>query len=209
VAKVAIAGVVVLALGVGLGVGLVLGGRGDDSSGDHEAIVDRSTSPDGEATPSTTEPSADQGGEADDPFGDPSLDDLLSDLPEDWQDLLPDDLRDDLSDLSDLEDLDVPGGVQVTIVFAPGAPRRQVNAIQDAFERSDLLSFVQFLSAEELDEFTGGPPIPPSMAFDTLTAFARSGTDPEEARAFGCSFADEPAVAFVQIFGGEPCGQSA
>lgn len=208
-----LAGAVVFIVAFGLGLGLVLGGRGDDSSDGEEAAStdtvadedqsdqpegDQEDSSDGEVTPDDLL----------DGEGDGSLQDLLDNLPEGFEDMLPEDLLDDLSGLGDLSDFELPDGmssVQISVVFSPDADDRQVERIQDEFEGSELVSMVQFLSAEDVADVTGMT-LPDGFEFDTLTAFGSSDADPDDTRDFACSFADDPGVETVQVFGADPCG---
>jgi hypothetical protein len=201
-----IAAVIVFVVAFGLGLGLVLGG-GDDDSPDQEAAVATTDVPETTDAPDTTTPDDTEPGDEvdpDDPFAAGSLDDFLDDLPEGWEDMLPDDL---LDDLSDLDGLDVPqmGDVQVTIVFTPDAAQQRIDDIRQAFEDAPELGFVQYLSAEDLDDFMGGDA--PGPGFDTLTAFG-AGDDAEATRDFVCSFADDESVQLIQVFGAEPCPES-
>jgi hypothetical protein len=192
----------VFVVSFGLGLGLVLGGADDDSSDDEpQALVDTPTDP---TTTDETPDGALIPVDPEDPFGDAdSLDDLLSDLPEGFEDMLPDDLLDDLSDL-DLDDVPTPGDVQATIVFSADADEDRVEEIHQEWEESPLLGFVQFLSSDQLDDLMGGEN-PAGMDFATVTAF---GDDADAVRDFACSYADDPNVELVQVFGAEPCGQT-
>ena len=207
-----LAGAIVFLVCFGLGLGLVLGGDDDDGS-DGENASSTQDQPDEQAeeTPETTEPSDETPEETTPdgvPEGDESLEDLLDNLPEGWEDMLPDGLLDDLSGLGDLGDVPIPPGmssVQVSVVFEPDASDRRVEEIQSAFEESDLIGMVQFLSAEDVADVTGMT-LPPGFEFDTLTAFGQEDADPDETRDFVCQFADDPGVETVQVFGADPCG---
>jgi hypothetical protein len=214
-----IAAAIVFIVCFGLGLGLFLGGRDDDEP-DTEAAVDTSELPaeddaPTDEAPDTTDPFGElpdaPGDTGDDPFG-ALPEDFLDNLPEGWEDLIPDDLLDDLSDLgnlddlSDLEDLPGLGDVQVTILFESDARQQRIDAITAAFEDSPAIGYSQYLSSEDLSDLSGGA-VPPGLDFDTLTAFG-AGDDPEATRELACSFADDPAVQVVQIFGAEPCDQT-
>lgn len=206
-----LAGAVVFLIAFGLGLGLVLGGNGDDASdGENAASTDTvvedegdqaDEAPDATEAPDDTAPE-DLAGETD------SLQDMLDNLPEGWEEMLPDGMLDDLSNLGDLEDFELPDGmssVQVTLLFESDAPPRRVEAIQQEFEDSELISLVQFLSADEVADLTGID-LPPGFQFDTLSAFGSADADPDETRDFACSFADDPGVESVQVLGADPCG---
>jgi hypothetical protein len=203
-----LAGAVVFLLCFGLGLGLVLGG-GDDDSSDADEAASTDTVDDDE--PETTEPSDGEDVSPEDLLdgeGGDSLQDMLDNLPEGWEDMLPEGLLDDLSDMGDLDDLELPDGmssVQISVVFSPDANDRQVQAIQSEFEGSDLVGFVQFISAEDVSEITGMT-LPEGFEFDTLTAFGTADADPDDTRDFACSFTDDPGVETVQVFGADPCG---
>lgn len=193
--KVAIAGAIVFVISFGLGLGLVLGGADDSSDDEPQALV--------EEAPETT--TSDETPEVDpqDPFADAdSLDDLLSELPEGFEDLVPDDFLDDLSDL-DLDEVPTPGDAQATLIFATDADPDRIEEIRQEWEGTPVLSFVQFLDSEEVDDVLGGDL--PGPDFATITAF---GDDAEAVRDFACSYEDDEAVELVQVFGAEPCGQS-
>ena len=202
-----LAGAIVFLICFGLGLGLVLGGDDDASDGEDASSTQDEPQLQAEATPETTEPS-DETLPDDLSEGDESLQDLLDNLPEGWEDMLPEGLLDDLSGLGDLGDVPIPPGlssVQVSVVFEPDAPERRVEAIQSAFEESDLLGVVRFLSAEDVADVTGMT-LPPGFEYDTLTAFGQEDADPDETRDFVCQFADDPGVETVQVFGADPCG---
>ena len=225
--KLFVAGAVVFVLCFGLGLGFVLAGGDDDPDAASSAGATDEDGDDGRGDAPSTPflPGGPGGGEGDppadtlpipdDPFGDlpdelpddlDGLDELLDQLPEGFEDLLPDDLLDELDDLEDLEDLpDRLGDVQVTIAFTDDAAPRRMERIRDAFEDSDLLSFVQYVTAEQLEDLAGGP-LP--LAIDTLSAFSRQDVQAASVRDFVCDFADDPAVRTVQLFGAEPCDQS-
>ena len=204
-----LAGAVVFLVCFGLGLGLVLGG--DDDSSDAEDAASTDTVADEEDEPETTEPPATTTPDDpdDEPFGEgDSLEDMLDNLPEGWEDLLPDGMLDDLSDLGNLDDFELPEGmssVQISVVFAPDARDRDLDAVETAFDESELVTFVQLISADEVSEITGMT-LPEGFEFDTLTAFGSADADPDDTRDFACSFADDPGVETVQVFGADPCG---
>jgi hypothetical protein len=231
--KVVIAAAVVFVLAFGLGIGLVLGSRGDDGGDQENASATEpaddeaeGAGPDDTETQDESDPFGDFGDEPggepsdEDPFGGMLPDDLLEQLPEGWEDLIPDDLLDDLSNLDDLSDLEgfedfgdlgdfeIPeaGAAQVTILFEDDAPERRVQRIRTAFDQSAVIGYVTYLDADNLDDLMGES-LPPGALSAVLTAFGAGG-DPDATRDFACSFSDDPAVQVVQVFGADPCDQS-
>lgn len=193
-----------LVAGVALGATLVLGGvglgfvlfGGDDDEPEEAAAP---TTVVEEPEPSTVDPF----GDFSDPFGG-DLSDFSDLLPEGFEDLLPEDF-DELDEFLE----DPPFGiddVQATLLFDADATPTQIRRVERAWEDSPLLSGVVSLTGEEIDDLTGGS-LPPGLVPATVTAFGAE-EDAAQVRDFVCSFADDPGVQLVQLFGTDVCDQS-
>jgi hypothetical protein len=173
----------------GVGVGYVVWGDDDEPTG--QAAADLSDPPE---TDEGTEGSGDLGDDLSDLFGDD-----FSDLLGDFSDFLPEDFDDLMSDGFEV------GEIQASIVFEPGTAEEVASPIEEAWADEPTLSGVLLVDPSDLP---GSEGLPPGATPLVLTAFADE-EDAEEVRRFVCGFVDEPAVLAVQLFGTEPCDQSA